>query len=180
MYHALMVASSSLAGSAGAFAANFLLLLALETAGPLGDFPVSAQPEGRVAALVTLNTLWRPFIENPGDDPSRRDRQPRCPSPAGVAGGVRLEEAPLPSGYDGHAFPEQVVVACVKLDSGGRVTGVRLIHAPAAWRSELAAIIRSEWTFALEPYAPAEPGWQRVRLNSGAVDEPVYELPLLM
>jgi hypothetical protein len=167
-----------LAGSSGSFAANALLLLALETAGPLGDFPVSGTPQGAPPpATVALALPWRPFIDNPGEDPTQFDRRPRCPSPAAVGGGVRLDEAPLPQAYDAKAFPDRVIFGCVRVDREGRVTAVKLLNAPARLRGGLAAVIRHRWRFAVDPFAPSEPGWQRVRLNAGPEDEPVFEPP---
>jgi hypothetical protein len=70
---------------------------------------------------------------------------------------------------------------CVRVDARGRITAVRLIGgAGSAPTARLARTIRRDWRFRVEPFGPSEATWQRVRLNSGAVDEPVWDPPALM
>lgn len=168
---------SRLISSSGAFAVNAAVLLAFEARDPPLHWPVIEEPAG----VAVLNTPWRPFIDNPGDDPARTDRQPRCPPSAGVGGGVRLAEAPLPSSYDPDSYPARAIFACVRIDARGLVTDARLIGGVGSgMEARLVRTIRRQWRFSIESFGPSKPTWQRVRLNAGPVDEAVWDPPMLL
>ena len=113
--------------------------------------------------------IWRPHFENLGRG-GPRFRGSRCPGRQQAQTRFRIEESPLPAGYDPHAFPSSDVVACVWLDSRGAVGGVRLVNGTASValdRSLLRALYRN-WRFVPAGDDAPSPGWQRVRLNTTA------------
>ena len=97
----------------------------------------------------------------------------------------RIVDAPLPAGYDPHAFPQSDVVACVRLDSDGTVMEAWLASGTgnAALDRRLIGILYRGWRFAPMAGVAPGPGWQRVRLNSAYDPNPLPEteyVPLLL
>jgi hypothetical protein len=168
---------SRLVSSSGAFAANAALVFAFEARDPPLYWPTIEDPP----AVAVPNTPWRPFIDNPKDDRVGNGRRLRCPPPAGVDGGVRLAEAPLPPSYDPDSYPNRAIFACVRVDAQGRITSAWLIGGVGRkMEARLVRTIRREWRFDIESFGPSEPTWQRVRLNWGPVDEAVWDPPMML
>jgi hypothetical protein len=111
--------------------------------------------------------IWGPHFENLGEG-----RPPfpgsRCPGRQQTGTPFRIDESPLPAGYDPHAFPSSDVIACVWLDSRGAVAKVRLVNgtASAALDRSLLRTLYRHWRFVPAGDDAPAPGWQRVRLNS--------------
>jgi hypothetical protein len=100
-------------------------------------------------------------MENPGDG-RPTFLGPSCPGPQQAGAPFRIDDSPLPSGYDPHAFPEADVIA------GG--TG------SAALDRRLLRTLYRHWRFAPAEGGPAVRGLQRIRLNSIAGRTPLAEL----
>lgn len=111
-------------------------------------------------------TPWAPHIENLGDGRPVFPWQ-RCPARQRAGAPFRIVDAPLPAGYDPHAFPDADVVACVRLDSSGAVREAWLVSGTGkgALDRRLVRILYRQWRFAPANDIAAAPGWLRVRLN---------------
>lgn len=110
---------------------------------------------------------WAPHIENLGEGrPAFRGR--RCPGPQEAGTTFRIVDAPLPTGYDPHAFPDSDVVACVRLDPYGVVMDARLLEGTgrAGVDRRLIRSLYRQWRFESVYGITPAPGWQRVRLSS--------------
>ena len=176
-----MVAGIRLFGSVASAVANALLYGSL-----LAWWPV-IQPcayglcvVGEPGPPMAVDT-WRPFIDNPGPSGARSRREPECPEPIGAGDPYDLDAAPLPEGYDPHAYRERQVYACILVGHDGTVLAVRMLSGTGrqARDSSLVRTIRRSWRFR-RLYLDAEPSWQRVRLNSGPVDGAAWDPPLPM
>jgi hypothetical protein len=127
-------------------------------------------------------TPWAPHLETAGEG---RPGFPwhRCPGRQAAGMPFRIVDAPLPAGYDPHAFPDLDVVACVRLDSSGAVLEAWLVSGTgrAALDRNLLRTLYRQWRFEPSDDAAAAPGWQRVRLNSayGAKPLPEWEISVL-
>ena len=165
-----------LAPTCGSLLANAALLLAFQLSDPPGD-----RWRARIDAWGhpgeppdLLRPPWRPFIENAGREAVGAGGGKPCARPEGLAGAVRLDEAPLPSGYDPNGYPEMDIFACVRVDGRGRVLAAHLIGAvDSRTRARLLRAIHRQWRFGVESFAPSAPTWQRVRLDSGPPDWPL-------
>lgn len=138
------------------------------------------RPAGAAPEPTEAIDTWRPFIENPGEWESGR-REPGCPEPQGRDLHYDLLAAPLPEGYDPHNFGARRVYACVLVDPGGGMLDARMAAGTgrAGLDRRLLATIRGRWRFRPDSWARGA-SWQRVRLNSGAVDGSVRQDRLLL
>lgn len=122
--------------------------------------------EPRPIEVVALG--WRPFVDPVvgSDGGGWPPDGPFCPGQDSTHAAA-VDVAPLPPGYDPHAYPRRGLFACVRIDSSGAVTGVRLLTGTgrAGLDAALVAAIAREWRFA--PGRSEAAGWHRVRLNSG-------------
>lgn len=137
----------------------------------MGDYPI----------LRVSVDVWRPFIDNSGSDGAAVEREPRCPSPRGWEGGYGLAAAPLPDGYDPHAYGERTLFACVLVTRYGEVREVRMLRG-TGWTyrdRSLLETIRGAWRFRVDAADPRPLSWQRVRLNSGPGGASIYDPPIL-
>jgi hypothetical protein len=114
-----------------------------------------------------LFLAWAPHFENLGEGRAAF-RGGRCPGRQETGVPFRIDDAPLPEGYDPHGFPKADVVACVRLDSRGAVQRVQLVNGTgsAPLDRRLLRTLFRHWRF-----VPADGGgnasaWQRIRLNS--------------
>lgn len=116
-----------------------------------------------------IHLAWRPFIDPAGDGARGLFDGPYCPD-AAPAGAATIVAAPLPAGYDPHAYPDRSMFACVRLDGRGGVAAVRLLSGTGQAGVDRALVgwIARAWRFSAEGRATA--GWHRVRLNSGRPD----------
>lgn len=139
------------------------------------------RPIGGIAPPTQAVDTWRPFVENSGDGWVNGRSEPRCPEPRETGDPYFLDAAPLPDGYDPHAYGQRRVYVCVLVDSGGEVLGARMLRGTgrAVRDGNLVWTIRLRWRFRPAYPAPQAPSWQRVRLSSGAVDGAVWGPPLL-
>ena len=128
------------------------------------------RPSGPEAEPPEAVDTWRPFIENPGEA-WESGREPRCPEPQGRGLHYDLVAAPLPGSYDPHAYGGRRIYACVLVDSAGEVIAARMIGGTGriGLDRHLVWTIRRSWRFRPDAWAETA-SWQRVRLNSGAVD----------
>jgi hypothetical protein len=129
---------------------------------------------------IAIDT-WRPFIDNAGPEGTRSRGDPECPMPRGTGDDYSLEAAPLPGGYDPHGFGERQVYACVLVAADGEILGVRMLQGTGRQGGDagLVRTIRNSWRFRRhEP--EAAPSWQRVRLDSGSVDGPMWHPPPML
>lgn len=160
--------------------ATFVQFGAVLASGPLSDLRGCLWPcgeEGRAPHWVSSQP-WTPHFENLGE--GRPDfLGPRCPGRQQVGAPFRLDDAPLPEGFDPHAYPDTDVIACVRIDSGGSIEAARLeggSGSPALDRRLLRTLYR-QWR-AVPVDSVAGPGlWQRVRLNSARRHSPPPDLP---
>lgn len=125
---------------------------------------------------------WEPYIDNEGVgawEPS----EPRCPGPQSAGSRFRLDRAPLPAGFNAHAWPGVDILACVKLAADGSVEAVRIVAGTgrAPLDARLLRSIHRRWRFSAIEGAVGDRAWQRVRLNSSygsGPAPPVGPLPL--
>lgn len=121
-------------------------------------------------------SIWAPYMENLGEGrPAFLGR--RCPGRQQTGTPFRIDESPLPEGFNPHAFPRSDVVACVRLDPGGVVLEARLVGGTgsAALDRRLLRTLVRQWRFAPVDGTEAMLDWQRIRLNSGRRDMPPPE-----
>jgi TonB family protein len=100
-----------------------------------------------------------------------------CPGRQQDGNPFRIDESPLPEGYDPSAYPESDVVACVRLDSDGAVLKAQIVDgtgSPALDRRLLRTLYR-HWRFAPADGSEVVRGWQRIRLNSAPREAPLPE-----
>jgi hypothetical protein len=119
--------------------------------------------------------LWAPFIDNSGDGEGRVDQEPICPAPRGRIDRPGLADAPLPGGFDPHAYSERPIYACALVARSGDVLAVRMLRGTGdrARDFRLARAIGS-WTFRPDAGDPNARSWQRVRLSSGPGSSPIW------
>lgn len=133
---------------------------------------------GGEPAWVEPFTGWEPYIDNSGAGfvPSS---EPRCPGPQMAGTRYRLDHAPLPAGFNAHAFPDSEIIACVKLDSAGSVEAVRIVAGTGRSTVDrrLLRSILGQWRFRPVETDAEGPAWQRVRLNSGYGDQAAPDVP---
>jgi hypothetical protein len=124
--------------------------------------------------------VWRPFVDNAGDG-DRAEREPQCPAPGGRQGHRDLAAAPLPDGYDPHAYGERSLFACVLVAWDGTVREVRMLRGTgqAARDRSLVGTIRRSWRFGPDAEDPRPLSWQRVKLSSGMGGAAIYDPPVL-
>ena len=128
---------------------------------------------------VELFIGWEPYIDNPGIG-LQPSGERRCPGEQAAGSRFRLDHAPLPAGFDAHAYPEGDIFACVRLSGDGEVEAVRIVAGTgrAGLDSRLMRIIHRQWRFRPADAAASRHSWQRVRLNSGSGQGPA-ETPAL-
>jgi TonB family protein len=132
------------------------------------ECPANALCLHEAGPIEVVDLDWRPFVDAVvgSDGGGWPPDGPFCPGQVS-AHAAAVDAAPLPAGYDPHAYPDRGLFACVRIDESGAVTGVRLLAGTgrAALDQALVAAIAREWRFSSERGKAA--GWHRVRLNSG-------------
>ncbi len=178
MYHALMDAVARLIGSGIALAGTLsqLAVIAATIPGWSECLCVTGHPN-----LQAVVNVWRPFIDNKGADGDRAGREPLCPAPRGWHGRRDLAAAPLPDGYDPHAYGERSLYACVRVARDGEVREVRMLRGTgqAARDRSLVGTIRRSWRFGPDSEDMRPFSWQRVKLSSGPGSAMIYDPPIL-
>ena len=163
--------AASLAGTLGQ------LGVIAATAPPVRECLWSACLYGGDPGPVELFVGWEPYIDNAGVG-LRRSSERRCPGRASGSG-FRIDYAPLPAGFDVHAFPQGDILACVALGADGSVEAVRIVAGTGRARLDerLLRLIHRQWRFRPVDGAERGPRWQRVRLNSGHGIGPMLPVP---
>lgn len=125
--------------------------------------------------------VWRPFIDNVGDGAAQPEREPRCPAPRGRDDRHGLAAAPLPDGYDPHAWGERSILACVLVARDGEVREVRMLRGTgrAALDRSVVGTIRRSWRFGPDAEDSRPFSWQRVKLSSGSGGGMIYDPPIM-
>ncbi|HEX8262234.1 MAG TPA: hypothetical protein VF547_05110, partial [Allosphingosinicella sp.] len=97
---------------------------------------------------IELFIGWEPYIDNPGVG-VQPSRERRCPGEQAAGSRFRLDHAPLPAGFDAHAYPEGDILACVRLGGRGEVEAVRIIAGTGQPHldSRLMRIVHRQWRF---------------------------------
>jgi len=166
-------------GSAfGSFIGNLIagtLLLAGLQANWCGD--LACRTHAGIPMVYLQLPRWTPWIDaQTAGDPSD-DEEPRCPAAAAWLGTVRLDEAPLPAGFDPNGRKVDRLVACVRLDGHAQVMAAYLLPGSGTTAMDAALLrqIRRDWRFS-GPDGNSG-GWQRVRLSTGATARPLKPIP---
>jgi len=129
--------------------------------------------------LTVVVNVWRPFIDNNGEGRVRAGAEPRCPAPRGRDGRHGLAAAPLPDGFDPHAYGTRTLYACVLVAGDGDVRAVRMLRGTGQTARDLSLVetIRAGWQFGPDDEDWRPSSWQRVKLSPGGAM--VYDPPVL-
>jgi hypothetical protein len=179
LYHRLMDGLVRLLGSGASLSATALQLAVIVATWPvLPECGRSLCLPGGEPGLVELLIGWEPFIDNEGVG-TQASNEPRCLGPQTAGSRFRLDHAPLPPGFDPHAYPNSDMLACVKLGADGSVEAVRIVAGTGRTRldARLLGAIYRKWRFRPVDGAGDGKAWQRVRLNTGYRDAPQLALP---
>jgi hypothetical protein len=159
-------------GSAGSSVANLLLFGTLVALWPRPSHCLYGSCMPASPAITAAVDLWRPFIDNPVPGPVTR-KEPECPGPRGGEDAV-LVDAPLPVGFDLHAYADRPLYACVLVGERGRAVDAHILRGTrqGGLDRRIVRTIRRDWRFRPDPVGSG--WWQRVRLNpapvSGAIE----------
>jgi hypothetical protein len=163
-----MEAIARLFGSGTAAAGTLLQLAVIAATVPQWPECANSSCLGGHGHRTVITDVWRPFIDNVYDGEAAAEQRPRCPAPIGRDGRHGIAAAPLPDGYDPHAYNEKAIYACVLVTRYGQVREVRMLRGTGRMSRDrsLVETIGATWRFVADSADPRPLSWQRVRLSS--------------